>query len=193
MSKRTLIHSENGILMAEVTWEPLGLPTRRQATCAGRRVGFPAKNFPNELVFSLLVRVSHIPFILFILSSSQKKAPQTMQQANFLFCIWTWTPSLRIQLLDRAAALCTFRGPAKEGKGGGGGRGVHVPQQNFPCVPLFPKNIFFRFWCSLSPRHIRNTAVIPRFPASFSLFPLVPNNFMAMLPCSLKPSGEPHV
>ena len=45
ISKRTLIHSENGILMAEVTWELLRLPTGSQATGAGGRVGFPAKHF----------------------------------------------------------------------------------------------------------------------------------------------------
>ena len=65
ISKRTLIHSENGILMAEVTGELLRLPTGSQATGAGGHVGFPAKNFPKERVFCLL-RVNRIPFILFI-------------------------------------------------------------------------------------------------------------------------------
>ena len=63
--KRTLIHSENGILMAEVTWELLRLPTGSQATGAGGRVGFPAKNFPKEHVFCVF-RVNRIPFIPFI-------------------------------------------------------------------------------------------------------------------------------
>ena len=48
VSKRTLIHSENGILMAEVTWELLRLPTGSQVTDAGSRVGFPATKFPKR-------------------------------------------------------------------------------------------------------------------------------------------------
>ena len=43
ISKGMIIYSENGILMAEVTWELLRLPTRSQETVAGSRVGFLAK------------------------------------------------------------------------------------------------------------------------------------------------------
>ena len=68
ISKRTLIHSENIILMAEVTWELLCLPTGSQATGTGGCFGFPAKNFPKEHVFCVF-RVNCIPFILFILLS----------------------------------------------------------------------------------------------------------------------------
>ena len=54
--------------MAEVTGELLRLPTGSQATGAGGRVGFPAKNLPKEGVFCVF-RVNCIPFILFILLS----------------------------------------------------------------------------------------------------------------------------
>ena len=70
ISKRTLIYSENGILMAEVTWELLRLPTGNQATSAGDRVGFPAKNFPKERVFYVF-RVNRIPFILILQSEAE--------------------------------------------------------------------------------------------------------------------------
>ena len=51
-------------------------------------------------------------------------------------------------------------------------------QQNFPCVPLFPKSIFCDFGvpCSL------NTAFVPMFPALFSSCSLVPDNFKALKP-----------
>ena len=48
ISKRTLIYSENEILMAEVTWELLRVPTGRQASGAGGCVGFPAKKVPKR-------------------------------------------------------------------------------------------------------------------------------------------------
>ena len=48
LSKRRLIHSENGILMAQVAWELLSLPTGSQATDAGGHVGFPAKHFREQ-------------------------------------------------------------------------------------------------------------------------------------------------
>ena len=68
VSKRTLIHPENGILMTEVTWRLMRLPTGSQVTGAHGPVGFPAKNFPKERVFCVF-RVNCIPFILFILLS----------------------------------------------------------------------------------------------------------------------------
>ena len=43
ISKGMIIYSENGILMVEVTWELLRLPTGSQETVAGSRVGFLAK------------------------------------------------------------------------------------------------------------------------------------------------------
>ena len=57
-------------------------------------------------------------------------------------------------------------------------------QQNFPCIPLFPKGIIFDFGlpCFL------NTTFVPLFPALFSSCSLVRNNFQAMFPCS---PGEP--
>ena len=78
-------------------------------------------------------------------------------------------------------------------------------QQNFPCIPLFPKTLkvfFFRFWSSLFPK-TSDTAFVPLIPALFSfcslvpsfiflLFPFSQQFFFAMFLCSLKPVGEPH-
>ena len=64
-----------------------------------------------------------------------------------------------------------------------------VDQQNFPCVPLFLKSIFFDFGVPCSP----NTAFVPVFLALFSFCSLVPTNFKAMFTCPLKPLGDPVV
>ena len=64
ISKRTLLHVSDLETESEVTSETVSA----QATGAGGRVGFPAKNFPKERVFCLF-RVNRIPFILFILLS----------------------------------------------------------------------------------------------------------------------------
>ena len=63
-------------------------------------------------------------------------------------------------------------------------------QQNFPCFPLFPTTlkVLYLFWSSLFSK-TSDTAFVPVFPALFSLFPTI---FFTMLPCSLKPLGEPH-
>ena len=47
-SNITLIHSENGILTAEVSWELLGLPTESQATRRGRPRWIFRQKFPKR-------------------------------------------------------------------------------------------------------------------------------------------------
>ena len=67
-------------------------------------------------------------------------------------------------------------------------------QQNFSRVLLFPiKSIFYYYYyfgvpCSLK---YQKQSFCSMFPALFSYCSSVPNNFMAMSSCSLKPLGKP--
>ena len=60
-------------------------------------------------------------------------------------------------------------------------------QPNFPCVPLFPKSIFFRVWCSLFPK-ISKTQL--PFSCSQLYFPFVLLFPIILWPCSLVNCSE---
>ena len=73
ISKRMLIHSENGILMAEVTWELLCLPTGSKATSGGDCIGFPAKNSVHSVHSTIGSRMNKMIFRSFWKWNSSQK------------------------------------------------------------------------------------------------------------------------
>ena len=72
------------------------------------------------------------------------------------------------------------------------GGGVHVPlfSTKFYLSSLVSKSIF-SILVFPAPENIRNPAFVPVFPALLSFRSLVPNNFLTIFPCSLKPLREP--
>ena len=92
--KRTLIHSENGILMAEVTWELLRLPTGSQATGAGGRFGLISRQkLPKR---TRILRIPSKPYSVHSVHSAigSRTESYSVHSENGIAPRRTWIPSI---------------------------------------------------------------------------------------------------